>query len=221
MRYRGLAFLAALPLAVVVGCSDSTKPDDAATVRFINATSTNIDVMNAGVVGSGNGNITFGGSSSCMLVSTKADNLDFVRAGTSTAIPGFTQDLSEGGNFTVVAFTSGSNTSFATISNGDFTASSGQAGLRIFNAASGSGNLVAMSGTTVLGSGTSVAFGSAGAFMSVPSGAQVIAFNTGTGTSTVAVTGSLTLTAGQNYTLVVAPPASGSSSLTTFLVSGC
>ena len=27
--------------------------------------------------------------------------------------------------------------------------------------------------------------------------------------------------AGQNYTLVVAPPASGSSSLTTFLVSGC
>ena len=221
MRHRGFALLAALPLAIVIGCSDSNGPDDTATVRFINATNTSIDAANAGVVGTGNGNIAFGGNSSCMLVNTKSDNLAFRQAGTTTSIPGFTQDLSNGDNFTVVAYSNGGSTSFATISNSAFTASSGQSGLRVFNAASGSGNLVAMNGTSALGTGAGVAFGTAGAFMSVPSGTQSFTFNTGTGTSTVAATGNLSLTAGQNYTLVVAPPASGSTSLRTFIVSGC
>lgn len=222
MRYRGLALLVVLPLALFSACSDSSNgPDDKATVRFVNATNANIDVANAGVVGTGNGNVAFGGSSACMLVSTKRDDLAFRQAGTTTAIAGFTQDFSEGDNFTVVAFPSGASTSFATVSNGSFTATSGQAGLRVFNAASGSGNLVAMIGTTALGTGSGVAFGTAGGFMSVPSGTQTIIFNTGAGTSTVASTGSVNLTAGQNFTLVVAPPSSGSTSLRTFLVGGC
>jgi Domain of unknown function (DUF4397) len=219
MRYRGLTLLAVLPFAMMGACSDSNSPDDTATVRFANATSSNIDVANAGVVSAGN--VAFGGSSTCMLVRTKEDNLAFRLAGTATAITGFNQSFTSGGNFTVVAYPTGASTSFASISNGSFTPSSGQSGLRVFNAVSGSGNIVAMNGASALGSGTGVAFGSAGAFTSVPSGAQVITFNTGAGTSIIASTGSINFTAGQNYTLVVAPPSSGSTSLRTFLVGSC
>ena len=108
-----------------------------------------------------------------------------------------------------------------TVNNSGFTANSGQAGLRIINAASGSGNLVALGGGTALGTGTGVGFGTAGSFMNVNAGSQAITFNTGTGTSTAANAGTLNFTSGQNYTLVVAPAATGSTALRTFLVSGC
>jgi len=108
-----------------------------------------------------------------------------------------------------------------TVNNSGFTANTGQAGLRIVNAASGSGNLVALGGGTALGTGTGVGFGSAGSFMNVNAGSQAVTFNTGTGTSTAANAGTLSFVAGQNYTLVVAPAATGSTTLRTFLVSGC
>ena len=220
MNFRTLALLAFAPF-VVVACSDSTSTDDTATVRFINATNSSIDVSNSGTVGTGNGSLGFGSNSSCMNVKTNGNTLSFMSAGTSTAITGFTQSFDQGGNYSVIAYPNGSSTSFATISNGSFTPNSGQSGLRIFNAASGSGSLVANSGGSALGTGTGVGFGTAGSFMSVPSGSSTITFNTGTGTSTVANTGALNFTAGQNYTLVVAPAATGSSTLRTFLVSGC
>jgi uncharacterized protein DUF4397 len=223
MRYRSLAVLAFAPLAIVAACSnsDNTSPNNTAMVRFVNATNSSIDVANNGTVATGNGSLGFGTNSTCMTVNTASNALAFNSAGTSTAITGFTQNFTAGGNYTVVAYPNGSSTSFATISNGTFTPTSGQAGLRVFNAAAGTGSLVINSGGTALGTGTGVGFGTSGTFMSVAPGSQTFTFNTGTGTSTVATTGTLSLTAGQNYTLIVAPPATGSSALRTFLVTGC
>jgi hypothetical protein len=112
-------------------------------------------------------------------------------------------------------------TQFITLDNAGFTPTSGQAGLRVFNAASTIGSIVALNNGTALGTGTGVSYGNAGAFMNVPTGSQTITFNTGTGTTTIANTGSLSFTAGQNYTLVVAPAATGSNTLRTFMVAGC
>lgn len=223
MLYRALAVLAVVPL-IATACGDKievTGPGASnTTVRFINATNANIDVSTGGSVGTGNGNIGFGANSTCMTVNASQPRLVFNQAGTSTAIAGFTPSFVAGGNYSVIAFTSGATTQFVTIDNAGFTPTSGQAGLRIFNAASGSGNIVALASGTALGT-AGVGFGTAGPFINVAAGLQPITFNTGAGTSTIANAGTLNFTAGQNYTLIVAPAATGSTTLRTFLVSGC
>ena len=229
MFQRSRTLVALIPLVILAGACDDNDDDvtgigtNTATVRFINATNANIDVSNAGTVATGNGNLGFGVSSSCMTVNTSGTGLVFNQAGTTTAIPGFTSTLTSGGNYTVIAYpgAGATGTQFVTFNNAGFTANTGQAGLRIVNAASGTGSLVALGNGTALGAGTGVAFGTAGGFMSVNAGTQAITFNTGTGTTTVANAGNLTFTAGQNYTLVIAPPATGSTTLRTFLVTGC
>ena len=228
MLLRSRAMLA-LPMFALAACGSSDDnttgvTTSTATVRFINATNSNIDVSNGGTVATGNGNVAFGGNSTCMTVNTAGTSgtgLAFNQAGTSTAIPGFTQSFSTGGNYSVIAYPSSTGTQFATISNTGFTPTSGQAGLRIFNAASTIGNVVALGNGSAYGTGTGVSYGTSGSFMSVPAGAQTVTFNTGTGTTTVANAGSLNFTAGQNYTIVVAPAATGSTTLRTFLVPGC
>jgi hypothetical protein len=223
MFYRSLAVLAIVPL-IATACGDSvefTGPGPSnTTVRFINATNSNIDVSTGGSVGTGNGNIGFGGNSTCMTVNNSQPGIVFNQAGTSTAIAGFTPTFAAGGNYSVVAFTNAGTTQFVTVDNAGFTPTTGQAGLRIFNAASGSGNIVALANGTALGT-VGVAFGTAGPFVNVTAGLQPITFNTGAGTATVANAGTLNFTAGQNYTLIVAPAATGSTTLRTFLVSGC
>src|SRR3954467_5433422 len=100
MLHRPLAILALVPLTLIAACDDDKDVDGLvssnATVRFINATNSNIDVSNAGTVGTGNGNLGFGTSSSCMSVNTSGTSgtgLSFNQAGTSTSIPGFTQSF--------------------------------------------------------------------------------------------------------------------------------
>jgi hypothetical protein len=64
--------------------------------------------------------------------------------------------------------------------------------------------------------------GSATAFVSVPSGSQQIRLtSTGLLTPLLLDVGSQTFVAGTNYTLIIAPPASGSTTLRAFLVAGC
>jgi hypothetical protein len=225
MLHRSLAVAALIPFCLLAGCNDDDSTTgvntSTATVRFINATNTTIDVSNAGTVATGNGNLAFGASSTCMKVNTTGTGLTFSQAGTTTPIPGFTPSFNTNGNFTVVAIPTSTGTQFLTLDNSGFTATAGQAGLRVVNAASGTGSIVALGGGTVLGTGTGVPFGTGGSFISVAAGSQAITFNTGTGTATVANAGTLNLTAGQNYTLVVAPAAAGSTALRTFLVTGC
>jgi len=223
-----LAALALLSVCALAACGSSDDVTGAnsstATVRFINASTQNIDVSNAGSVATGNNNLAFGANSSCMTVNTSGNSgtgLAFNQPGTTTAIPGFTQSFAAGGNYTVIAYPSSTGTQFITLNNSGFTPTSGQAGLRVFNAASTVGSVVALNNGTALGTGAGVSYGSGGAFMNVPSGSQTITFNTGTGTTTIANTGSLSFTAGQNYTLVVAPAATGTNTLRTFMVAGC
>jgi hypothetical protein len=226
MRNRTLTFCALMSLAFFAACDDNetvTSLGTTATVRFVNATgNTNISVANDGTVGAGNSALAFGSGSSCMTVNSTNPNLTFTNSGTGVPITGFTPSFASNGNYTVVAYTDASgNTQFATLNNA-FTPTTGQSGLRAFNAASGSGNVVLNAAGTPLNGGATTAFPTAGAFFSTPAGTSTYTFNTGTGTTTLAtVPGNVTLTAGQNSTAVLGPAATGTTTRRAFFTTGC
>src|SRR3954470_151432 len=223
---RSIGVLALASAMFVAGCDDSdsdvTGTTNTSTVRFVNATgNSNISVANNGTIGTGNAALGFGSGSSCMTVNSGSPNLTFTNSSTGASIGGFTPNFASNGNYTVVAYTDASgNTQFTTLNNA-FTPASGQAGLRVFNAASGSGNIVLNSGGSALNGGATTAFGNSGAFFSTPAGTTTYSFNTGTGTSTLATTPSTTLNAGQNGTVVLGPPTTGSTLMRAFINTGC
>lgn len=223
MFCRSLTALAVASLVVVGACGDDgiDGPTNTATVRFVNATNTNISVAQNGSVGAGNSGLGFGSSSTCLTVILANPALTFTNSTTNTAIIGFTPNLAAGGNYTVIAYpgTNGA-TQFATLSN-SFTPTSGLSGVRAFNGASGSGNVVLLGNNAVLNSGATTSFGNAGAFFSNTAGAQTFTFNTGTGTPVLSSTGVVSLTAGQNSTVILGTPASGSTALRSFVSTGC
>jgi hypothetical protein len=201
---------------------------DAATVnaniRLANATASALDFVQGTAAVTGGSNLAFGTSSACASVNAATPNLSVRTTGTTTALPGYAPTLQAGTSFTSIAYPSGANVAFATLTN-TFTPTAGQAGLRVFN---GSGLpaafdvFVTVSGgplgtatlSNVLNAGNS-------AFVSVPSGSQQIRL-TATGLTVVLLDmGAQTLTAGQNYTLVIAPPATGQTAPRAFLVVGC
>jgi acyl dehydratase len=214
--------VAILPFAFVAGCAD--KDTDfviagrTASVRFVNATDLPISVANLGVVASGNSGLVFGGSAACLTVdASNANALTFTNNSTGATITGFAPSFSPGGNATVVAFTDANgNTQFATLNN-TFTPTSGQSGLRVFNAANGSGTLSIMGNGTALG--VSVPFGTASDFVSVPSGMEDLTFTNGS--AIVLDAGNIAFVPGLNRTVVVGPALSGSTTLRSFTANGC
>jgi uncharacterized protein DUF4382/uncharacterized protein DUF4397 len=201
---------------------------DAATVnaniRLANATGSALDFVQGTTALTGGSNLAFGTSSSCASVNAATPNLSVRVNGTTTALPGFAPTLQAGTSYSVIAYPSGATTAFATLTN-TFTPTAGQAGLRVFN---GSGIVTAFDAFVTtqgapLGTATISNVLNAGnsAFVSVPAGSQQIRL-TATGLTVVLLDmGAQTLTAGQNYTLVIAPPASGQTAPRAFLVAGC
>ena len=226
MRFRTLTRCALASLAVLAACDNNDFnnliiANGTALVRFVNATNTTISLSNAGVVGAGNAALAFGQSSACITVNTANPALIFTNSGNGVAIAGFNPAFASNGSFTIVAFTDANgNTQFATLNNA-FTPATGQAGLRVFNAASGSGNVVLNSGGSALNGGEATAFGNSGTFFGVPTGSSTFTFNTGNGTPILASTGAVTLNVGPNSTAILGPAASGTAPLRAFVSTGC
>ena len=196
-----------------------------ANVRLANASATALDLLRSGTVVTGGTNLAFGASSACTSVPAATPALTIANTGTTTALAGFTPTLVAGNSYTVVAFPSATGVQFATLQN-TFAPTAGQSGLRVFNATSGVTGydvFVTASGAA-LGTPTvaNAVAGNGTAFVSVPAGSQQIRLtSTGTTTPIVLDLGAQALTAGQNYTLVIAPPASGSTVPRAFLVPAC
>ncbi len=225
MLHRSLTALALASLVVLGACGEDDDVTgigtNTATVRFVNATNTHISVAQNGTVGAGNSGLGFGSGSTCLTVNSTTPSLTFTNSTSGTTITGFTPNLAAGGNYTVVAFTGANGTTqFATLNN-SFTSTSGQSGLRVFNAASGSGNVVLLSNGAVLNSGVTTSFGNSGVFFSTPAGAQTFTFNTGTGTPVFGSSGAVTLIPGQNNTVILGPAAAGSTALRSFVSTAC
>ena len=196
-----------------------------ATVRLANATANALDLLQGTSVVSGGGNLAFGTSSACTTVTAATPNLSVRQAGATTALPGFAPSLIAGTSYTLLAYPNATGVvQFATLPN-TFTPTTGQGGFRVFNATTGATGFdvfVTASGAALTTpTVANVVAGAGSSFVSVPAGAQQIRL-TSTGSTTVLLdVGSQTFTAGQNATLVIAPPAAGSTAPRAFLVNGC
>lgn len=181
---------------------------DAATVRFVNATASSLDLAVNGVVTSTNANIAPGGSIACFAVNDPATpGLSVRQAGTTADLSGFATFFTNGGRYTVVAFPGAAGTvQFVNVPDAAIIVS-GRSALRVLNGSSGLGTVdvyvttpgAALGTPTVTG----VGFGNASASVDVPAGALQVRLTTAGTTTVVFDAGTQTLAAGKSYTLVV------------------
>jgi hypothetical protein len=223
----GLLFKPVIKATIVADTvgSDTTSTDTLkATFRFSNALDTTLTVRVDTTALVGGSNLAFGASSSCSSVNAATPLLSTVFSGTTTALTGFAPVFSPGGNYTLLAYPDSGGIHFATLANA-FTPTSGQSGLRVFNASGDSTGIdvfVTAAGDS-LGTATvsNALQGVASAFVSVPAGSSQVRL-TSTGSSTVLLDlGAQSFTAGKNATLVVAPAKSDSTPVRAFLVPSC
>ena len=232
MRFRTLsAALLVSALALAACDSDNSTglsgTSNNATVQFINASNTSLDIAANGTVATGNGALSYGTAGSCMSVDATNSGLAVRTTGTSTALTGFTPAFTAGGSYTVVAYpgTAGA-TQFATVSNA-FTPASGQAGLRVVNVGAAGSNYdvyVAAPGAALgTSSANNVGVGTGSSYFNVSAtSAQHIAVtNAGSQQVVLDFGNSNTFTAGKKSTLVITAPAPGSSSPRGFIIPGC
>ena len=197
-----------------------------ATVRFVNATASSVDVAASGTVATSNGGLAFGTASTCVVTDASAPGLSVRTAGTGNVLPGFPTAFTAGGKYAVVAYLdAGGVTRFATFATNTFTPGSAQSGLRVFDAATGTGSFdvyVNPPGSAPgTASATNLSSGTSTGFFNVTAGSQQVRL-TNAGTQTIAFdAGSLALGAGRNYVLVIGPPLAGSSVLQSSLVPSC
>jgi hypothetical protein len=193
-----------------------------ATVRLVNATDSPLNFLQNGTALSGGSNLAFGTSSACSSVSATTPQLSVTQGASTTPLPGFAPALTASHSFSIVAFpNSTGGVQFATVPT-TFTPASGQAGMGVFNASGGALDVYVTAPGAPLGTPTfaNVLAGASGALLGVPAGTSMVRV-TATGNTTVLLTLAMLFPAAQNTTLVIAPPASGSSTLRTFFVPGC
>jgi len=229
MQLRSLALVLLASSVALAACEDDdpTGPGSSnnATVRFINATSTSLDIGQGGTVATGNGALAYGTFSNCLTVDATNANVAVRQTGTSTALTGFTPAFQPGGNYTVIVYPgAGGTTQFTTVANA-FTPAAGQGGLRVFNAAGTGTNYDIYVGApgAALGSpaANNISYGSGSSYFNVATNAAQQVRLTNAGSQTVVLdVGNRSFAAGQNATLVIAPPATGAVPRA-FYVNGC
>jgi hypothetical protein len=228
MRRSLLITLSVLSLSGLAACSDddSTGNGSNATIRFVNATNSSLDLASNGTVATGNSSIAFGNGSTCTALNAFEPDFEVRQAGTSNSLSSSYSPTFTGGNhYIVVAYPGfGGATQYATIST-SLAPTAGQAGLRVVNLAAGSGSydvyVSAPGGALGTASATTIGFGTTSGLINVAPGSQLVRL-TNAGTQTVAINaGNQTFTAGQTSVLVIAPAAPGTTALRSFFVAGC
>lgn len=224
-RRLALLFAAALSACDTGVTSTGLAGGNAATVRVVNATATSLDVASSGSVAAGNANLAFGAPSTCTTTDATTPNLTVRNSGSATALAGFSPAFAAGSKYIVLAYDANGVTQFITFATSTFTPGSGKGGLKVVDVAPGTGNfdVYVTAPGAALGavSATSLSSGGSTNFFSVDAGTQQVRL-TNSGTQTVAfIAGSQSFTAGRNYVLVIAPPATGTTELRSFLVGSC
>jgi hypothetical protein len=230
MQLRTLALALSAATVTLVACDDDGDltglVSNSATVQFINATALSLDIAQGGTVATGNGALSYGTASSCIAADATSSNIAVRQTGTSTALPGFSPTFLAGSKYSVIVYPgAGGTTQFATVSNA-FTPTTGQGGLRVFNAAGAATSydiyIGAAGGSATTLVANNVGFGSGSSYFNVAAGtAQQVRITNAGSQAVVLDAGSRTFTAGQNATMVIAPPAAGATAPRAFFVTGC
>jgi len=232
MYARSLVVAAMIPVLALAACDDTNArlgfvgPVSVATVRFVNATDTPIDIATSGAISAGNGALSFGVSSNCILVGVTASNVSVLRTGANSALVGFTPNFSAGGSFTVVIFPGATGSpQFAILPNA-FNPILNRGGFRAFNGVGAGTNFdvfVTVSGEVLrTASVNNVTFGSGSGFVNVDATTVQQVRITNAGSPVVVLdAGNQSFVSGGNSTFVIAPPGPGSTTLRTFQSQAC
>jgi hypothetical protein len=232
MRFRSLSAALLVPALALAACDSDNSvgvidTSNNATVQFINASNTSLDIATNGTVAHGGGALSYGIASNCMSVDATNSGLTVRATGTSTPLTGFTPAFTAGGNYTVVAYPGAAGAGqFVTVSNA-FTPAAGQAGLRVVNVGAVGSNYdvyvtapgapLGTSNANNIGVGT----GSSYFNVSATSPQHIAVTNAGSQTVVLDFGNSNTFTAGKKSTLVITAPAPGSTSPRGFIIGGC
>jgi hypothetical protein len=214
----------ALVTFALSACEDSNGPDSDARVSVVNTTNAQFDVVNDGSVAPSDSRINFAGGSQCFEVDPDAPGLSVRESNSLINISTFSPTLEPGGEHTVLIIPTTTTNVYSFIELADdFSAGSNQSGFRLVNTATGAASYdvyVTEPGAALTGARASgVTYGNASAFFAIPAGTQQQVRLTNAGTTTVAFDlGTTTFTPGQNYSLVVGMPASGSTARRTFYI---
>ena len=194
-----------------------------ASVRLFNATGTPLNLLQAGTALTGGSNVASGATSTCSSVNAATPNLTVTQGTTTSALPGFSPSFTAGTSYTIVAYPDASGAvQFSTLGN-VFAPATGQAGLRVFNATT-TGYDVHV--TNIGGSLATPLFanqlaGTSSSYIGIPAGTSVVTVTSAGGTTAVVALPTQSFAAGQNATLVIAPPAAGSTTPRLFVVPSC
>lgn len=196
-----------------------------ATIRLVNASDSTLNLLQSAAVLTGGSSLAFGTSSSCSSVNALTPALSVTTVGSPLALAGFAPVLTAGHSFSLVAYplTAG-GVQFATLAN-DYLPAAGTSGLRVFNATGGTAYDVYVTAAgaplAVPTLANVVAGGSGSTFIAIPAGTQEIRVTAAGATPVLIDLTSQTFVAGQNLTLVIAPPLTGSTTPRAFLTVGC
>ena len=229
MKVRTRLALTLLSTAALAACesrpSTGVAGGSTASVRFVNATGATLDVVSGSSVSANNGNLGFGTHSTCLGVDATTPNLTVRASGTTTALPGFSLSLATGGRYIVIAYLDRAGTTqFTTFSTTDFVPVSGQSGLRVFDAATGTSfdvYVTAPGADLGVSSAINLSFAGSTNFLGVNGGTVQVRLTPPSSQTVVLDAGNQTLAAGQDYILVIAPAATFTTTLRSFLVTAC
>jgi hypothetical protein len=232
MRFRTLSAALLVPALALAACDSDNSTGlsgtwNNATVQFINASNTKLDIATNGTVTPGNGPLSYGTASSCMSVDAANSGLTVRATGTSTPLTGFTPAFSAGGNYTVIAYLDAARaTQFVTVSNA-FMPATGQADLRVVNVGPAGSNYdvyVTEPGASLeTPNANNLRMGTGSSYFKVNAArAQHIAVtNAGTETVVLDFGNSNTLTAGKRSTLVITTLPTNTTLPSGFGITGC
>lgn len=229
--------LAALTAACDDKESTGISTTTTANVRFVNAVSGSGNLAltaNGSMVGSPQG---FGpNSTTCSMVNTSTGTTAFAfgtansgGTGISSNLNTFSQALTAGGNYTVIATGSASSPGYIFLNNTPTTsATAGNANLRFVNATGAATSFdvfttsgASLSTATAAMTGLNGTSNNTGSFMSTAIGNNTITFTTAGSKTPVFSTTASQLSSGGSYTLVLLPGATAGTYQTLLLNSSC
>ena len=193
---------------------------DAATVRFVNASPSTLDLATNGILVPANTGIAPGAGTECLAVPDPLfAGLSVRQTGTTVDLPGLVAAFANGGRYTLVAFPGATGAvQFLSVPNTSLPAA-GRSELRVVNASSGLGTVdvhVTTPGAALnLPNVAGIPFGQASGTFDVAAGTMQIRLTTIGSTNVVFDAGNRLLEAGRSYTLIV------SSATAAVLVADC
>jgi hypothetical protein len=189
-----------------------------ANVQVLNASTTAIDLLENQGASAGNSNIAFGAASQCKTVEIVSHGLSVRPTGvqtTSTLLPSFAANERY-----LVTVTGGTSALTVLSFRNSYTPASGDGGVRLINlSGSGSYDVYVTDPGAALGTAgaTAVIAGAASPYFGVPAGTKQIRLTNNGATQVAFDVGNATITAGSRSVVVLAAPASGGTTLRTFV----